>query len=437
MKVLSKTIEKSQALLTIELEPAEVEKSLDKSYRRLVKKTDIPGFRKGKAPRVVLERHIGKESLLEDALNSLLPEACASAIAEQEIEAIARPVIKLTQTEPVVFEATVPLPPTVKLADYSRIRMKPEKVKIEKEEIDTVVEQLRHQCATWEPVERPVALKDLVVIDVKSTVEEKPFIDEKGAHYQLAAGNPFPAPGFTEQLVGMKRDEEKDFRLKIPEKHPNSALAGKEVPFWVKVVEVKEEKLPELSDDFAKRVGPGLESMSLLRKRISDDLKNRAEEKARADFEQKLIDTLVEKSELEFPPVLVDMELDRMVNQYLERLRANATSPEEYIQWLKRKSEAELRQEYQPLATKRVAGSLVLSKVAEAEKIEVSDAEVDTEIELMAKNAGDKKDEQKKFLNSPQARSSIRQMLATRKTIQRLSEIAKGSKKERTKKEVK
>jgi trigger factor len=141
---------------------------------------------------------------------------------------------------------------------------------------------------------------------------------------------------------------------------------------------------------------------------------------------------------MEFPPVLVDMEVDRMVSQHLEQLKSNATSPEEYMQWLKRKPEAEIRQEYQPLATKRIAGSLVLSKVAEAEKIEVSDAEVDAEIERMTASSGDMIEEQKKFLNSPQARNSIRQLLATRRTIQRLSELAQGSpRKERTKKEAK
>ena len=438
MKVLSKKIEKSQALLTIELEPAEVEESLDKSYNRLVKETNIPGFRKGKAPRSVLEQHIGKEGLLEDALNSLLPRVCADAIAEQKIEFIARPIIKVTQTDPVVFEATVSLPPNIKLGDYYRIKMKPEPVRLKKDDVSAVIEQLRHQCATWEPVERPVEFKDLIVIDVDSNVEGKPFIGEKGAHYQLTAGSSFPAPGFPEQLVGMKRDEEKEFKLKLKDNYPDSELAGKEVLFKVKVVEVKEERLPDLNDDFAKGVAPGIETLDSLRQWISADLKKQAEEKARIDFEKRLIDAVVKKSEVEFPPILIDMEVDHMVNQQLERLRMAARDRDEYIKRLESMPEEELRNKYRPLAIDRVTNSLVLGKVAEEEKVEVSDAEIDAEVERMTQNAGDRKDEQQKLLNSPQNRGSIGQMLATRKTIQRLAGIAKGSgKKNKTKKEAK
>ena len=438
MKVLSKKIEKSQALLTIELEPAEVEESLDKSYNRLVKETNIPGFRKGKAPRSVLEQHIGKEGLLEDALNSLLPRVCADAIAEQKIEFIARPVIKVTQTEPVVFEATVSLPPNIKLGDYYRIKMKLEPVRLKKDDVSAVIEQLRHQCATWEPVERPVELNDLIVIDVDSSVDGKPFIGEKGAHYQLTAGSSFPVPGFPEQLVGMKRDEEKEFKLKLKDNYPDSELAGKEVLFKVKVVEVKEERLPDLNDDFAKGVAPGIETLDSLRQRISADLKKQAEEKARIDFEQQVLNAVVKKSEVEFPPILIDMEVDHMVNQQLERLRMASKDRDEYIKRLESMPEEELRNKYRPLAIDRVTSSLVLSKVAEEEKIEVSDAEIDAEVERMTQDAGDRKDEQQKLLNSPQNRGSIGQMLATRKIIQRLAEIARGSgKKNKTKKEAK
>lgn len=438
MKVLSNKIENRQALLTIELEAAEVEQSLQKSYQRLVKKTDIPGFRQGKAPRAVLERHIGKENLLEDALDYLLPRVCADVIEQQKLKIIARPDIKVTKTAPVVFEATVPLTPTVKLADYYRIKMKPKPVKLKKEDVSTVIGQLRRQSATWEPVERAVENKDLVILDVESSVEDKPFIGEKGAQYQVLSDSSFPAPGFTEQLLGMKSDQEKEFKLKLTESYPESGMAGKEASFKVKVLEVKEERLPPLDDSFAKRVGPGLETMDSLREQISADLKKRAEEKAGVDFEERVVEALVDQSELEYPPVLVGMELDQIVNQHRERLGATARSPEEYMERLKVAPQEELRERYRPIAIQRVTGSLVLDKVTEAEKIEVGDPEIDAEIERMTQNAGNRKDEQKKILNSPETRGSIKDLLVTRKTIQRLVDIAKGSgKKKKSKKEAK
>ncbi len=429
MKVLSQKIENSQALLTIEVEPAEVEASLDKSYARLVKKTSVPGFRKGKAPRAVLEQHIGKENLLEDALNDLLPKACADAIQEEKIEAFAQPVINVTKTDPVIFEATVPLPPQVKLGNYHRIRIKPERVKLSKSEVDVIIEQLRHQHATFEPAERPVVAKDLVGLDISGSIGDKLFIDEKRAQYQVLPDSTLPAPGFAEQLLGMKRDKEKEFKLKLPEDYPDSEQAGKEVLFRVKVVEVKKERLPEINDDFAKEVAPDIATLDSLRERITINLKQRAEEKARIEHEERVIDAVVSKSEADFPQVLVDMEVDRMINQELRRWQMAARSPEEYLERLKRTPAEELRREFQPYATQRVTNSLVLGKVVKADKIEVSDAEIDAEIERMTANTGPQKEEQQKFLNSPQSRQQIKQMLLTQKTIQRLVEIAKGSRK--------
>ncbi len=229
MKVTREKIEDCQAFLTIEMEPAEVEESLEKSYSRLVKKTNVPGFRKGKAPRAMLERHIGKESLFEEALNHLLPEAYEMAIKEVDIEAFARTSIEVAQNDHLVFKATVPLPPTIKLGDYHQVKVTPEPVEVTEDNISAVVEQLRHQHATWEPVERPLGLNDLVVLDIESDIEDKPFINRKGIQYQVLCDQSFPAPGFAEQLVGMKGGEEKEFKLQFPADYPREELAGKEV----------------------------------------------------------------------------------------------------------------------------------------------------------------------------------------------------------------
>lgn len=425
MKVTKEKIENSQVFLTIEMEPAEVEAALEKSYYRLVKKANIPGFRKGKAPRAVVERNLGKESFLQEALNHLIPQACEKAIEEQKIDALAQPHIEVTQTDPVVFKATVPVRPSVKLGDYHSIQVTPEPVELNKDDVDVVMEQLRHQQAAWEPVERPVELDDLVVLDIESNIEDKPFINQKGVQYQIHHDSTSPVPGFAEQLPGMKRGEDKEFKLQIPSDYPRSELAGKEPWFKVRIVEIKQEKLLELNDEFAKQINPDFETLESLRESISDNLRLRAEEKTRADFEERVVDAVVDLAQVEFPPILVEMEVDRLVNEQSRRLQMGRQGLEEYLRSIN-KTEVELREELQPLATKRITRSLVLEKVAEEEKIEVSDSEIDTEIEEMIKNTAESKDKLKKALNTPQSRESIKQLLITRKTIQCLAEIAKG-----------
>ncbi len=426
MKVTNEKTENSQAFLTIEMEPDEVEESLERSYYRLAKKTNIPGFRKGKAPRAILERYIGKESLLEDALNSLLPEAYEKAIKEQKIEAFAQPHIEIAQTDPVIFKVAVPLTPTIKLGDYHHIQVAPEPAELTEDDVSATIEQLRHQHATWEPVERPVDFDDLVVLDIESNIEDEPFINQKGAQYQVLPDLPLPAPGFAEQLVGMKRDEEKEFKLQFPSDYPRKELAEKEPSFKVRVTEIKQERLPELNDEFAKEISPDFKSLDSLREKVSTDLRLRAEEKARIDFEERVIEAIVDITELEFPPILVEMEIDRLINQQLRRWQMGGKGLEEYLSSIN-KTEEELRQELQPLATKRATQSLVLGKIAEEEKFEISDSEISAETENMTKSATENKDELTKFLNTPPARKSIERVLITRKTIQRLVEIAKDS----------
>ncbi len=427
MKVTRDKIENSQAFLTVEMEPPEVEASLEAAYQRLVKKTNVPGFRKGKAPRAMLERYIGKESLLEDALNSLIPRACEDALKEQEIEAFARPAVEITQTEPLVFKATVPLPPTVKLGDYHSVRLKPEPVASTKKEVASVIERLRHQQATWEPVEREIAFNDLVVFDIDSAASGKPFINQKEAQYHVIENYPAPLPGFAEQLVGIKRDEAKEFALQIPKNYPDKELADKEASFKVRVSEVKQERLPELNDEFAKGIDPKFKTLDSLRAQVADNLKLRAEEKAKRDFEERVIDAVVNLSEVEFPPLLVEMEISHLLDQQLRHWRESGRGLEDYLASIN-KTEEELREELRPIASKRVTRSLVLNKISEGEKIEISDSEIDSEIEDMIQGAAEgKRGEFKKLLNTPQSRESIKQLLVRRKTIQRLVDIARGS----------
>jgi len=426
LKVTNDKTENSQVFLTIEMEPAEVEDSLEAAYHRLVKKTNIPGFRKGKTPRDILERHIGKESLLEEALNSLLPQAYEKAIKEQNIEPIAKANIEITQTDPVIFKATVPLPPTIKLGDYHHLQIAPDSVEITDNDVNAEIEQLRHQHATWEPVERPVEFDDLVVIDIDSNVEGKSFINEKGIQYNVVNNISYPVKGFAEQLSGMSRDEEKEFKLQFPVDYPRGELAGKEAWFRVRVSEIKQAILPELDDEFAREINPDCETLDSLREQVSSSLRLKDEKIARIDFEKRIIEAVVNLAEVEFPPVLVDIEIDQLLSERLRYLQQEGRSLEEYLS-SRNKTEEELREDLRSLATKRVTRSLALGKIAEEEKIEISDAEIEAEIEVMLTSATESKDELQRLLNTPRSRESIERLLMPRKTIQRLVEIAGGS----------
>jgi len=425
VKVTNEKTENRQAFLTVEMEPAEVEKSLEEAYRRLVRKANIPGFRKGKAPRDVIERYLGRDSLLEDALNKLVPEACEQAIKEQEIEAITHPQIEITQTEPLIFKATVPLTPQIELGDYHQVRLEPEPVSVTEEKISQVLEQLQHQQAIWEPVERPLDFSDLVILDVESHIEDKPFINQKGVQYQVRPDSSAPAPGFAEQMRGMKRGEAKEFNLEYPSDYPRAELAGKEARFKVKIGEIKQEKLPDLNDKLAREVDPKFKTLASLRKQVSADLQRNAERKARLDFEDRVIEAVADTAQVEFPPILVELEIDQLIGQRLRSWQMDWEALGEYLNRIN-KTEEELREELRPLATKRVTHSLALGKIAIAEKIKVTDAEIDTEIKNMLKGDIKDRDKLEKQLNTPQSRESIGQILFTRKTIRRLVAIAEG-----------
>lgn len=426
MKVTREKTESSQAFLTVEMEPVEVEEALKKARGRLARKASIPGFRKGKAPRDILERYLGLEYILEDAINHMVPDAYEKALTEQEILPIARPSIEVTQTEPVIFKAVVPLPPVVELGDYQTVKIKPEKVKITAKNVVDILENLRHQNATWESVDRAAAFKDLAVMDVESNLEDKPFLTRQGFQYRLDEDSPFPTPGFAAQIAGLKKDDEKEFTLKLPDDYARSEMAGKEPSFKVKLIEVKEEKLPELNDDFARQIGPELADLEALRKEVESNLKLRAEERVKVEFEENALTAVIALSRVEFPPVLVEIEIDRMIEDQARRFQMQGGDLAAYLKSIDKTPE-QLHEEMHPAAEQKVTRSLVLSKLSEAENIEVTDLDIDTEMETILKSAGENQEAMRKMLNTPQSRQSVRQYLLTRKTVDRLAEIAADS----------
>jgi trigger factor len=418
VKLSSERIENSQIVLTIEAEPEDVELAQEEAYRHLAKRTDIPGFRRGKAPRGILERYLGREVLLNEAVEHLVPKLLGRAIEEQGIDAIAEPEIEITQNDPLIFKATVPVRPTVELGNYRQIRVDPEPVAVAEEEVDKAIEQIRYQHAPWQPVERPVQFGDLVTIDIEGSIDDKPVVNRKDIQSQVLKESPFPAPGFWEQLEGLEKGQEKEFSLSFADDYEPSQFAGKEYHFKVLVSEIKEKNLPELDDEFAKSLGQSFETLESLRQRVASNLKTMAEEEARKRIEEKAIDALVEQSKVDFPPVMVEHEIDRLI-------RERETSLEGRIKD-RGKNEEELRQELRPLATKRLTQALLLGKVAEEEKIEVSEAEVDEEIEAMAQSAGERREELKRLLSSAAARQSLQETSLIRKAIKWLAEIAQS-----------
>ena len=427
MKVTNEKTENTQTYLTIEMEQAEVEESTEKVYQKLVKRVNVPGFRKGKAPRAILERHVGKEALLNDVLDELIPRAYEKALEEQEIEAIARPQIEVVQTDPVIFKAVVPLRPVVKLGDYHAIHLEPEPVEVTEEMVEGVIEQLRHQHATWEPVERALALGDLSTIDVESTVEGEPFINQKGAQYQLIGESVAPAPGFAEQLVEMNKGDEKEFEIQLPDDYSREEVAGKLVSFKVTVTEIKQEVLPDVTDEFAGQVEAETQTVEALRERIETNLRTRTEARSKQDFEERVIEAVANISEVEFPPIMVEAEVHELLDDQARRLQMQGLTMEQYLKAMNKTYE-EIHEETHPIAEKRITRGLVLGKIAEEEKIEVSDSDIDAEVAEMVESATeDRREDMEKVLSTPQARDSLRQTLLSRKTVQRIVEIAKGA----------
>lgn len=424
MKVSNQSIENSQAILHIEAESQEMEESLNKAYHHLVKEIDIPGFRKGKAPRHVLERYIGKEELQKEALEHLIPQLCNQVIEEQKMEVIAQPQIEILQVDPVVFKSTFPLRPQVELGDYQHIRLAPEPAEVTEEEINSVMEQLRQRRAVWAPVEHPVSFEDLVTIDIEERSEGNSINSYQGRQFPVIQDSPIPLPGFAEHLVGMEKGEEREFSLSYPDDYELKELAGKQYNFKVKLVEVKEKHLPDLNDEFAKSLGQGIETLDALRESTATSLTNIAEERARRDFEQKVVGAVVDLAKVEFPPILVEQEIDRLLSER-DRMFRRQGGLESYLKTFN-KTEEEVREELRPGATERVLQSLVLGKVAEEEKIEVGPAEIDAEIEKMIGSTEENAEELHKIFNTQQGRRWVEERLIAQKTVQHLVEIATG-----------
>jgi trigger factor len=419
MKVSTEKIEGSQVVLTIEADETEMEKSLEKAYRRLAARTNVPGFRKGKAPRPMLERYLGREALVEEAANQLMAESYDKAIDEHKIDAIAQPKVEILQVEPLSFKATVAVRPTVELGDYHEIKFAPETVAVTDEEVNEALERLRYMQSTWEPVEREAKYEDLLNIDAEGIAKGNAIVNEKGGWYQLSADVPPAFPGFGENLQGAKKGEQRTFTIKLPEEH-HKELAGEECNFKVTVNEIKQRNLPNLDDEFAKSLGKGAETLEALKEMVAAEIKSEKERLARGRLEDKAVEALVAISRLEYPEVMVQHEIDHLIEERKQYLNKKE-GLEEYLKNIK-KTEEEFRNELKPTAEDIIKRSLVIEKLREVEKVDVSDAEVDSEIEKIIQRAKDERVRQ--VFSSPQGRESLKRNLNIRKALDRLVETA-------------
>jgi trigger factor len=422
MKVSTENLGNCQISINIEAEASELDKSLDEAYHHLVKEVSIPGFRKGKAPRAVLVQHIGKKNLLDEALEHLIPQLYKQAVESQKLEPIAGPQIEITQNEPVVFKAIVSLKPEVKLGDYHGMKVEPGPVtEITEKEITAAMEEFRERQGAWVPADRPVKLGDLVAMDIQANVDGKPWLNHKDILYEMDKDSRSPVPGFALHLEGTEKHKESTFSLTIPDDYPIKEMRGKEGNFKVTVAEIKEKQLPELNDKLAQ--GTGYNNLEDMREKVAADLRVKAEARNRLELKQKALDTLVEISEVNYPPILEDEEIIGLLRNEAQRLGFR-----EITDYLKKanRAEEEIKQELRPIAKKRLTESLVLGKLAEEEKIEISPAEVDNKVNEISSDAEDK-EKAKQFFSLPQIKQSIEQSLRTQKTMDQLLQIAIGN----------
>ncbi len=429
MKITTEKTENCQLTLNIDVEESELEESLNEAYHRLVKDVSVPGFRRGKAPRAILEQHLGKGALLEEALEHLIPRLYRQAVESEKIDAIDQPQIDIIQTDPVIFKAVIPLRPVVKLGNYRDLRLQAEPAEVSDEEVEAAIKRLQQEHGTWVPVDRPVQCDDLITLDIEADVEGTPILKHKDMVFEVIKDLPYPLPGFSEGLKGMEKNKEKTFSLLMPSDHRINEFAGKECLCKALVTEIKEMNPPQLDDDFAKSIG--YEDLASMREQINADLRAKAEERNRTEFRQKVLDAVTELSEVDYPPILLDRGIDHLVADETRSFGGGIKGLEDYLK-MTGKTMEEHREELRPIAKQRVVYSLVMGKVAEEEKIEIDASEVDNKVGEITRDSQEK-EKMEKFLSLPEIRESIGQSLLTQKTIDRLVQIATGNDERKTK----
>ena len=422
MKATWDKLEKNWMQFEVEVEADQFAKAIDAAFRQLNQRVTVPGFRKGKAPRALFERNYGKESIVQEAVEHLLPQAYGAALEQGNIEPIDQPQIELVQAEEgksFIFKGKVEVSPEVKLGKLAGFGLEQPSTDVTEEQIEQQLNQLRDRMATLVADESgEVAQGSFAIIDFEGFVDEVAFEGGKGENYTLEIGSGSFIPGFEEQLVGAKVGESRDVKVTFPEQYHAEHLAGKEALFKVTVKEVKKKEYPELNDEFAKEVSR-FETLAELRADIEKRLADSAKANAQKEFQNKVLDAVAAEAEVEVPHVLVHRRVHDMLHEFEQNLASQGYSMELWQQ-ATGKTHDDLHHELEEPAVKSVKNDLVLGAVAKQESISVAESDVEAEFDRMLALYKGQEKEINKLRKNANYRDRVRDSLLVQKTVNHL-----------------
>lgn len=424
MKATWEKIEKNLGVLDVEVEADRVAGALDKAFNKVVKKANVPGFRKGKVPRSIFEARFGVESLYQDAIDILLPEVYGEAIEETAIFPVDRPEIDIEQFgkgETFKFKAKVTVKPEVKLGDYKGLEVAAVTAEVSDEELTQELTRLQERHAELAVIDEGTAASgDIAVIDFDGSVDGVPFEGGQAERYSLELGSNTFIPGFEEQVIGMGTGDFKDVEVTFPETYHAEELANKQAVFKVKVHEIKRKQLPELDDEFAKDVSE-FDTLDEYKEDLKKQLLKRKEQEAQGVRENEVVEKAAANAEIDIPEAMVQSEVQNMMRDFDNRLRQQGMNLEMFLSF-SGQSSADLEGQMKDDATKRVRNNLVLEQIAKEEKLEATEEEINEELNNMAETYKRPVDEIRNILASNGSLDSLREELVLRKTIDFLLE---------------
>lgn len=386
MSLQVEKLEKNMVKLTIEATAEEFEAATEKAYLKNRSKMNVQGFRKGKAPRKIIEKMYGKEVFYEDAANNIIPDAYEKAAVESGLDLVSQPDIDVVQIEsgkPFIFTATVAVKPEVTLGDYKGIKVAKADIEVTEDEVTAELDKVREQNSRLIAVEdRPAKDKDQTIIDFEGFVDGVPFEGGKGTDYPLTLGSHSFIDTFEEQLVGKKIGEEVEVNVKFPEEYQAAELAGKDAMFKVTIKEIKEKELPELDDEFASDVSE-FETLAEYKEDLKAKLLEKKEKDAKRAKEDEVVDKIIENATMEIPDAMLDTQVKQMADEFAQRIQQQGLTVEQYFQFTGMDSKKFI-ETLKPQATKRIQSRLVLETIVKAENITASDEDIEKEIKDMA-----------------------------------------------------
>ncbi len=436
MSVQVENLEKSMAKLTVEVSADELEKAIQEVYQKEKGRISVPGFRKGKVPRKMIEKMYGASIFYEDAANIVIQNTYADAMDESGLDIVSRPTVNIVQIEsgkPFIYTADVAVRPEVKLGKYKGVQVTKIDTSVTDDEIDAELEKERNNNArTVTVTDRPIQNGDTAVIDFEGFVDGEPFEGGKGENHSLEIGSHSFIDTFEEQLVGKNAGDEVEVHVTFPEQYQAAELAGKPAVFQVKIHEIKAKELPELDDEFAQDVSE-FDTLAEYREDVKKRLAGQKEDDAKRTKEDEAIQKIIDKSEMELPEAMIETQCENMVNEFAQRIAQSGLSMEQYMQFSGLTLD-KLKEQVRPEAVTRIQSSLVLEEIAKQENIEVTEADIDAEIERMASAYGMEADKLREYMGDEEKKSMKRDLAVTKAVdlvMDNVKERAKAKRKEK------